>query len=773
MLFSNKSLLAILITLLVLFVPSIAAVQGPEIEAVRAAETVTVDGLLDEPVWQREGYSDLIQRDPIEWGTISERTDVLIAYDEAGLYVAGTCYHTGPDTIIGGLARRDETVESDWFWFWIDPNYDRQNGYGFALNPNGSMIDQRNYRDILSDDDWDAVWQAAAVRQRDRWTFEMFIPFDQLRFDRQDEYVWGVNFKRYIIANAEHNYFVMVPKAESGFVSRFGRLIGLNGIEPPPRLFVSPYAMGQINDVPGTSGHPFASDMRYGRNLGLDVKYGLTGNLTLDLAINPDFGQAEVDPAVINLSAFETFYSEKRTFFLEGSDIFSFGANPTGGVWGCYWYHPTMFYSRRIGRRPISDPAHDGDVYAPDQTTILGAAKISGKINNWSIGSVNAVTQEEFARVDSAGERFEDTIEPRAFYGVYRGVGEFNEGDQGLGFLLTYVQRNQDIPRLRADNNDRALMGGLDGWAFLGQKRKWAFMGQMAWSQIAGSEERMVSIQRSSTHYYQRPDYEAVSLDSNRTKLEGWMGRFGLRTVGGNAHFQTALGILSPGFNVNDLGYSSRGNLINWHVVGGYQWLEPTSWYRGINLNFMTSRNFDFDGNQLFAQVWHGGNFQRLDYIAFHWNVQITPDGLDPFGTRGGPMIAYPGFTYVHAGVSTDSRKAVSGGGCLSGQFVKDGSFFRALNLSTVFRLAASLKLTVSTTLWADDVHQQWVDNVDDSLTTWGQHYVFGTLDQEEVSATLRLDWGITPQLSLQTYIQPFFGVGAYSDFKELARARS
>ncbi|MFB0516320.1 MAG: DUF5916 domain-containing protein [Candidatus Neomarinimicrobiota bacterium] len=418
----------------------------PAIEAVRVVETITIDGLLQEAVWQREGYSRLIQRDPIEGAEPTELTAVLIAYNEDGLYVAGTCHHSGPDSIVGGLARRDEYVESDWFWFWIDPNYDRQNGFGFAVNPDGSIIDQRLYRDILSDDDWDGVWEAAAKSDSDRWTFEMLIPFSQLRFDKQETYTWGVNFKRYILSNAEHDYFVMVPKDESGFVSRFGRLTGLEGIEPPARLFVSPYAMGKLNDFPGTKGNPFYRDMRTGRNLGLDIKYGLTGNLTLDLAINPDFGQAEVDPAVINLSAFETFYSEKRAFFLEGSDIFRFGATPTGGVWGCYWAGPNIFYSRRIGRRPASSPVHEGDVYAPQQTTVLGAAKVSGKIRNWSLGSINAVTQREYAQVDSESVRFDDEIEPAAFYGIYRGIGEFNEGRQGLGFILTYVDRNQDLP---------------------------------------------------------------------------------------------------------------------------------------------------------------------------------------------------------------------------------------------------------------------------------------------------------------------------------------
>lgn len=749
-------------------------VEGlPQIEAVRARETIVVDGKLDEAVWQREGYSKLVQRDPIEGAEPTEKTSVLTAYTEGGLYVAGSCYYSGQDSIAGGLARRDEFIESDWFWFWIDPNYDRQNGFGFAVNPDGSIIDQRLYRDILTDNDWDGVWETAARKHSDCWTFEMFIPFSQLRFDKKEEYVWGVNFKRYILSNAEHDYFVMVPKDESGFVSRFGRLTGLEDIEPPARLFVSPSAMGKLNDYPGTRESPFYDDLRTGKNLGLDVKYGLTGNLTLDLAINPDFGQAEVDPAIINLSAFETFYSEKRAFFLEGSDIFYFGANPAGGVWGCYWSDPNIFYSRRIGRRPGGEPSHQGEVYSPEQTTILGAAKVSGKIRNWSIGSVNALTQREFAVVDSAGERFKDEIEPLTFYGVYRGMSEFNQGKQGLGFFLTHVHRDQNLPALSTINNTRAVVTGTDGWTFLGENQDWALIGKVAYSRVHGTKDRILKLQQSSTHYYQRPDFQFTSLDSNRTLLGGYMGRFGLRKMTGNSQFQTALGIISPGFDSNDLGYNSYGNIINMHVVGGYRWLEPTSWYRRIYLNLMTSRNFDFDGNRLFAQYYATGYILLPNYFAVNGSIQLTPDGLDLFSTRGGPILAYPGYTFLILNMSTDSRKNIQLAGNFTGRFARDSSRYQRYTLSWVVRPSSSIKFTLSANYSRILDHQQWVANVADSRTVYGYHYVFSDIDQVRVSATLRMDWGITPQLSLQAYFQPFIAVGDYSNYKELARPRS
>lgn len=746
----------------------------PEIHAVRAKEEVVIDGRLDETVWQREGYTDLIQRNPIEGAEPTEKTEVLIAYNDDGLFVAGTCYHSGLNSIAGGLARRDKFVESDWFWFWIDPNFDRQNGFGFAVNPDGSILDRKLYQDILKEDDWDCVWETAAQKHQDRWTFEMFIPFSQLRFDKKDEYVWGVNFKRYIIANAEEDYFVMVPKAETGFVSRFGKLTGLVDISPPARLFISPYAMGKVTDSPDlVKDSPFYSDQRYGKNIGLDVKYGLTGNLTLDLAINPDFGQAEVDPAVINLSAFETYYSEKRAFFLEGSDIFYFGSNPAGGVWGCYWQDPTVFYSRRIGKQPKGKLTHEGDVNIPEWTTIMGAAKVSGKIGNWSVGSVNAVTQREFATVDSAGVRFKEEVEPLSYYGVFRGLREFNEGDHGLGFILTSVARDKDVPTLQTINNSSALVAGIDGWTFFGKERNWALIGKFATSSVFGTKERIAQLQQSSVHYYQRPDFEVVSLNTNRTSLQGFLGRFGFMKMKGNFIFQTALGMISPGFDTNDLGYSRYGNLINGHVVIGYRWLEPTSWYRRIYINVMTSRNFDFDGNRLFSQYYFNGSILFPNYLAVNSSIQFTPEGLDLFTTRGGPIMAYPMYINADFGFDTDNRKNIQLGGNSTYRPYKDGSYYTYNQLALTLKPASSLKLTLSANYMKSLDYRQWVDNVADPAAEYGYHYVFANLNHKEVSATFRVDWGITPKLSFQCYIQPFLSIGDYSDFKELARAKS
>jgi len=743
------------------------------IRAKPANQKIVVDGKLSEKIWQRDGYSNLIQLDPIEGAKPTEKTEVFIAYDSEGLYVAGRCHQSGQDSIAGGIARRDEQIESDWFWFWIDADNDRQSGYGFAVNPDGSIIDQKLYQDIHHDDDWDGIWKSAAKKNKDHWSFEMFIPFNQLRFNKAESYDWGVNFKRYILANAESNYFSMVPKEENGFVSRFGTLTGIQGIKPPPRLFVSPYISGKLTDTPDLKGSAFQSERRFGQNIGLNIKYGITGNLTLDLAINPDFGQAEVDPAVINLSAFETYYSEKRDFFIEGADIFSFGSNPAGGTWGCYWNDPALFYSRRIGRRPQAAPEHNGETYIPDQTTILGAAKVSGKIGKWSVGSINGVTQKEYAKIDSAGVRFKELVEPLTYYGAYRGLREFNQGDQGLGFIITGTERDQDKENLQLINNDRAIVTGFDGWSFFGQERDWALMGKMAFSRIKGTKERITRLQKSSNHYFQRPDYQAVELDTTKNYLNGWMGRFGFKKMRGKFTAQTALGIISPGFNVNDLGYSRMTNVINGHLVLGYRWVHPTNWYRKIYLNVMTSQNRDFDDNILFRQIYSSLFYVLPNYYSISASIQRSPEGLDNYLTRGGPIMGYPGYLASSLSVSTDQRKKVVVEGGYNSSEVDDGGYSRNANISFQYKPESSLRLTFSLSRsWIIDKHQ-WVTNITDQLAQHNNHFIFATIKQERLSTTFRADWGLTPTLSLQGYFQPFLAVGDYYGYKKLENAEN
>ena len=335
---------------------TIAAQAGPasgrEVRAKRTAEEMHIDGRLTEAVWQGTGADDFTQRNPLDGKPASERSEVWVAFDDKALYVAARLFDSEPAKIVGLLGRRDDDLDSDWFTFAVDPYLDRRSGFSFSVNPAGSIIDRTLYNDEWDDTTWDGIWESAARIDDKGWTVEMRIPYDQLRFTVCSEYVWGVNFKRTIQRKNEQDYFSWVPKEENGFVSRFARLTGICDIRPGRHFEAMPYTVGKLAFSPRQEGNPFRTGSDLFAGGGLDLKYGLKSNLTLDVSLNPDFGQVEVDPAEVNLSVFETYYSEKRPFFIEGANIFAFGSGGANSNWGFNWGNPEFFYSRRVGQPP-------------------------------------------------------------------------------------------------------------------------------------------------------------------------------------------------------------------------------------------------------------------------------------------------------------------------------------------------------------------------------------------------------------------------------------
>ncbi|MEX0601048.1 MAG: DUF5916 domain-containing protein, partial [Rhodothermales bacterium] len=493
---------------------------------------VIVDGVIDEPAWASAVYIDTFtQRDPIEGAEPTERTEVAVLYDHEAVYIAARMYDSAPDSIVARLGRRDAELESDRFAVFLDPYLDRRSGFYFGLNAAGTLYDGVLLNDSWDDSDWDGVWEGSVSRTDDGWVAEMRIPYSQLRFYRRDRYVWGVNFLREISRKQERDFLVYSPRNESGFVSRFWDLVGMRDIEPKRQLEVVPYITTRaVYDETVGPGNPLNDGSLYGLDAGADVRLGLTPNLTMNATVNPDFGQVEVDPAVINLSAFETFFSEKRPFFIEGSSLFeNFGYGGSDNNWGFNWGNPRFFYSRRVGRSP-SGPLPDHEFSRlPDATRILGAAKVTGKIaGSWNVGTIQALTAAEKARLIQDRRRFEADVEPATYFGVYRAQKEFAEGRHGVGVLSTMNNRFFTSDRLRDAMNQRSFAVGLDGWTFVGPSRTWVVNGWTGASYVNGTEARLLQIQESPLHYFNRPDADHVSLDSSATSMSGWSGRLAL-----------------------------------------------------------------------------------------------------------------------------------------------------------------------------------------------------------------------------------------------------
>lgn len=749
------------------------------VRAIRLNEPLRLDGLLEEAIWKNsEPVTDFLQRDPLDGAPATEKTEVWVAYDETNLYVAAYCHDSNPEGIIGLLGRRDSFVDSDWFFFAVDPYFDRRTGYFFGVNPSGSIVDETLYNDVDEDTTWDGIWEAKVARLADGWTLEMRIPFNQLRFPKKDKYIWGVNFQRTIKRKQEKVAFAWVPKEDVAFVSRFARLEGIENINPGRRIELYPYTVGQAQFRPAEPHNPFEIGHRYLGNLGFDLKIGLKSNLNLDVAVNPDFGQVEVDPAVINLSAYETYYEEKRPFFIEGASMFNhFGR---GGVYlniNVNWPNPRFFYSRRIGRPPQGEPVHEGYVLFPDRTTILGAFKLTGRLGSgWNLGFINALTGRERAIVDDLSTRYKDEVEPLTYYGVWRIQKDINGGQQGLGLMATSVIRDLDNEALCSILNKNAFTLAIDGWSFLDKKRNWVIGGWFGGTYVQGSKEALYRLQKSSIHYFQRPDATHVHLDPEATRLSGWAGEFKLVKQQGNHLFIFKSGALSPGFNPNDLGYQSSGSdLIDFLGFYGHQWTKPGKVFRQAMAFGGYFRQYDFGGNKTFDGFGLGFNGVLNNWWAFEYTIFHLAESLNNRLTRGGPLALLPRGYGISANLNSDSRKHVVLQGNLSYQHLNHDSNEYFAEFSIRWKPKTNLSLSIGPMIGFRLNETQWVKKLSDPLmtATYGTRYIFGRIDQKIIASEIRINWIFTPRLSLQAYLQPFIAVGKYDRFKQLNRPRA
>lgn len=416
-----------------------------KIVAIRAQERIVIDGILSEKVWQRPGFTRLSQHSPDQGENPTQKSEVWVTYDDEAVYFAGRFNDTNPDSIMARLVRRDFVWgdPSDGCVLYFDTFRDKQKGYFFYVSAAGTIADGLLIDDTKNTDlSWDAVWEGVPQLNDDGWSVEMKIPYSQLRFLEDDVQKWGINVERFISRRNETDMVAYTPRNESGFASRFPALVGIEGIKPSSRFEVLPYITGKAEYIQSDVNDPFNSGEKYLPGIGLDFKAGLGSSLTLDATINPDFGQVEVDPAIVNLTDVEYTFQEKRPFFTEGVNIFRFGRGGTNSHVTFNWSRPALFYSRRIGRSPQGSlPDYDyADV--PEGTHILGAGKISGRIfNDWKIGTVHALTRREFADIQQGDTFFEAEIEPLTYYSVFRAQRDFDLGKHGLGMLTTFTNR--------------------------------------------------------------------------------------------------------------------------------------------------------------------------------------------------------------------------------------------------------------------------------------------------------------------------------------------
>lgn len=724
----------------------------------RTTEPITLDGIDSEPVWRSATVHDsFLESRPSEGAEPKQRTTFRVAYDPENLYVFVRAYDTHPDSIIALLSRRDVQTASDQIIVMIDSYHDRRTGYEFVTNPVGVKADYAIYNDGDEDGAWDAVWDVATRIDSLGWTAEYRIPFSQLRFTPGDEVTFGFLVWRTLQRHTSNLTWPHFRPSQTGFVSQFGELNGLTGLARPRRLEVVPYLLTQNEPLAGSADF----DRRQRVSVGGDLKYAVASNLTLNATVNPDFGQVEADPAVLNLSAFETFFSERRPFFVAGAGLFDFRVNCFVVV-DCNTGE-NLFYSRRIGRAPRL-AGRFGDAASPASTRILGAAKLTGRLpGGLSVGFLDAVT-------DRVGGVDDATIEPTSNYAVLRATQEFDGGNTGLGLIATGVNRNLDEwsePFMHSS----AYAGGLDARHRFG---RFEVSGSLMGSRVGGTPEAISATQREAVHYFQRPD-DDLEFNPTRTSLTGHSAELRFAKVAGRRTvFETGYGRRSAGFDVNDLGFLRRANEQTWTNWFALRFNEPNRVFQRVNWNFNWWQYWTLEGlptDRAFNTNVHA-QFDNRWWLHMGGTIGVGSVYCDRNCTRGGPALKTDPGISPWLGIEGDSRNALLPSLWLNFSRNDGGR-------STYYSIEPSMRLNVSdrfsTSLGAsysrNDDDAQWFGNFTDDADVL--HHTFAELNQRTLGITWRLNYTFSPTASLQVYANPFISKGTYSRVRELADARA
>jgi len=751
-----------------------ALAQGPvsaerlRLQAVRVEQAPRVDGVLDDAAWRQAPFTrDFFQKEPEQGKPCSQRTEVAFAYDADALYVGARMYSDSPEDIETVMTRRDESGVAERLIISLDTYRDRRTAYSFAVTAAGVRVDwyhpdDHEYRRDMS---YNPVWEARTQVTPEGWVAELRIPFSQLRFNEGEEQVWGLNINRYMPRRNEDAFWVVVPREVTAWSSRFGELTGIRGVVPRQRMEVVPYAAADLRADSSNprAGTPFENRQPFGGRVGMDVKVGFGPNLTLDATVNPDFGQVDADPAQVNLSAFELYLEERRPFFTEGSQLL------TGNG-------PAYFYSRRVGGAPRLSASADF-VESPRASTILGATKLTGRLSSGlSLGVLGALTDEMYADTYSFDTREASRVrvEPRTGYAVLRGQQELGTEGSVVGATFTTVYR--DIGRdagLTSKLAREAYTGGADfRLRLLGGE--YLLSGYAGGSVVRGGLEALRRIQRSSAHFFQRPDQDYVWVDPEATVLAGYtLGAKLERQSGTHWLWNASFGTKSPGFELNDAGRLISADDLDVNLGLRYRETEPGLLLRGWDVGLSAYTNWNYGGVRQSSFLSLSGSTTFANFWSSSFWLNYIPRAYSDTLTRGGPLMETG--QGVVAGVSLRNNFASSnrwnvGVETWAYELGTGGSAaWASFTLQPWSRLRLSLEPSAS--LYTEGI--QYVDTLEGGRAeTYGQRYVFAAVQRRELALRLRANLFLSPDLSLEAYAEPFASSGAYSRYGELGRAR-
>ncbi|NLJ42428.1 MAG: carbohydrate binding family 9 domain-containing protein [Bacteroidales bacterium] len=725
-----------------------------------ATEKPVIDGKLDDECWKHGNWAgDYNQYIPNEGAKPTFPTEHNIQYDDRNLYIAFRAYDPEPDKIHRYAGVRDDIV-GDMVGVNFDSYRDYRTGFEFTITAWGQKVDLVLFNPTNWDFNWNAVWKGKVGMEDSAWVAEIEVPLSQLRYSNKDEQVWGLHTWRWIDRLQEESNWERQTKTGPGMLYNYGEFIGLRGLKKSRRLEIQPFVLGDLKTMKEIPGDPYTKNGRnWGGNAGLDAKIGVSSNFTIDLTVNPDFGQVESDPSVMNLTAFETFYEEKRPFFLEGLTIFDYKFD-----------NQTLFYSRRIGHSPSRtvDAGSHTFVKNPDMTTILSAAKFSGTDSKGlSVGLIQSVTANEYARItDIYGNESKQIVEPLTNYLVGRIQKGYNAGNTIIGGMFTSTNRfinDEELEFLPTD----AFTGGIDllhHW----KDKKFFVNAKISGSYIKGSPESIKILQESPAHYFQRPGADYVGYDITRTNLSGLGGKIQVgKGSGGHWKYSAALSWLTPGFDLNDLGYMKSADEIENQNEIEYFITKPVSVFRTLSVSFEQRNSWTFNGTSLGSDGELGFKADFANQWKFEAEAAYHSSDIDTRLLRGGYDVRMPANTEIALGLQTDpSKKFIAHA---EYQYMKGAD-----NSATAWTFLPGISVRPISILKLG-INAEYEENMDElqyvatkNTAESGKRYILGTINQKTLGLTFRVDLNLSPEFSIQYYGSPFISKGRYSELKKI-----
>jgi len=722
------------------------------------AAAPVIDGNLDESIWESaEWATNFIEVSPDENTDPSEQTKFKILYDQKNLYIALKALDSEPETITNRLSRRDGFV-GDRINVLIDSYHDLRTGFLFTVTAAGVRGDEfiTDNGDNI-DASWNPIWSTKALINDEGWTAEMKIPLSQLRFSNDPNQVWGLNIVRNHFKNNELSAWNRIPIGAAGWVSEAGKLKGLKNIRPQKQIEIQPFVVTKLNRYEAEAGNPYADGSDFNLNAGLDAKIGITNDLTLDVTINPDFGQVEADPAAINLDGFEIFNRDQRPFFVENNNIFDYRFADNRN---------NLFFSRRIGRSPQVYPETTDEAFVnqPQNTTILGAAKFSGKTKNgWSIGVLESMTSKEFTEISANGNTSKSLAEPFTNYFVGRVQKDFNKKNTFFGGMFTAT--NRSLTPAVSELRKSAYSGGVD-FKHQWKNRAYFMEANIVMSHVQGSKEAIKLTQENLTHLFNRVDASHLEVDPTRTSLTGTGGRFGIGKVGGQ-HWNYNAGFkwVSPELELNDIGFLRNADEMIQYANLSYRSIKPTGIFRDFNVRFNQFSAFDFEGNYNRIQYQLNGSASFLNNWEIDFGLAHKPRIFSNSILRGGPRWRFSQENFQFLFVGSDRRKKFFGTiGLIHSQAKENNFSLLTFESELNYQPTNALNISLSPEYSISKNQTQYVTQSD--YNNSASRYVLGTIDNHTLMASVRLDYTINPNLSIQYYGQPFISRGRYKDFK-------